>query len=169
MQYGNCDTGIVTDATHPAVTRIERRVGPSTGREREVGTVVRANAFTQGPVARRASGPLDPPVLIRWDRLVGQLPTDPRSLLSEYHVPAEPRRRECGGDGTQAATDDGDIGPEHLHVASTTRGLIAFTQSLPEPVRPTMGYSRGAMRREAWRRRDGQAVKPPSEAMTAPL
>jgi hypothetical protein len=82
-------TRLVAEATHQPASGIEMFQSAGTGREGVVTFVEVPDSVPQAAVARRAAQLLDPGMLVRRDRLGGELAADPVRLLGEHDPPAQ--------------------------------------------------------------------------------
>ena len=81
MEHGDRNARIMTQAADPPVAWIEMMIGPRLAGERQMITVVVANADPQCTIAGCCSEFLDPGVLVGRNDLVGQLAADPMRFL----------------------------------------------------------------------------------------
>src|SRR5690606_21084702 len=77
VDRSNRDPGLMAESADPTEARVEPWL--LTGRigQRIVAPVLAADAFTQGTVGAGAAELFDPPVLVRRDRLAGELSAEP--------------------------------------------------------------------------------------------
>ena len=89
LEDGEGYARLVADTTHQPVSGIEVFPVAGLGREGIVAPVEIPDSVPQAAVARRASHRLDPGMLVRRDRLGGELAADPIRLLGEHYPPAK--------------------------------------------------------------------------------
>ena len=75
-----------------ALTGVQMRIEPCVRQQWVVAPIVVANAGAKTLVERSASGPFDPRVFIRRNRLRCQLAADPVGFFGQNHCPAQPQR-----------------------------------------------------------------------------
>src|SRR5690606_17190953 len=123
--------------------------------------IVLPDAVAQRPVGRRRSEFLDPGMLVRGNRLVGQLTADPMCFLGQYDSAAQPRRGKRSSASAEPTSDDGNVRAEDLH-ASTPNGHWPADNLIQ-----TVGFQRGRIRQQTAPRECRTGVRRYSEASFA--
>ena len=127
VKHGERHARFVSEPRHRARARVQLRQQPGALDQRVVGAVMRADPVAQPPVAPGAAAALDPAVLVRRDRLAGELAADPAGRLRHHDVVAPRGGGERGRDAAQAAAHDEDVasslGHRRLIVARHAPGL----------------------------------------------
>ena len=104
------DSGLMAKLRNAAPTGIEERVGQSLGRQGIMLTIVVANPCSESLVARIAAELFDPGVLIRRNRLRGELAADPVGGLGQDHRQPLPQRRQRRRAASQPTPHDHQVG-----------------------------------------------------------
>lgn len=110
LHHRERDARLVAQLADAARTRIEGALGQRLGTQRVPLAVVVADGLAQGAVRGGGAELLDPRVLVRRDRLRGELAADPVRLLGEDDGAPRPAGGDGGGDPAESGAHDEDVG-----------------------------------------------------------
>ncbi|GAB4000701.1 hypothetical protein GCM10029992_33470 [Glycomyces albus] len=126
LQDGEGHARLVAEPGDVPAAGVEVPFGAGGLGERVVPPVVVPDPVAQAPVGGGDAELLDPRGLVGRDRLAGELAADPVVFLGEDDVAARSQRGERGGDATEAAADDEDLGSQFFQQWSLQRGAFLW-------------------------------------------
>jgi hypothetical protein len=128
VEHRHRNARVMAKPAHPSIARVERALGMSCGRQRQIGAIVVSNTLAQCSVAGGCPELFNPRVFIGRDSLVRELTADPMRLFRENDSASEAGNRERRCTRAEPAADNGYVSPKYLHVllykARTSRLLI---------------------------------------------